>query len=578
MNAKNILSKLKKIAKIEFAFALIALFWGIILVFLIPPLQVPDEGSHFIRAWGISTLQWRCDEKLRVEAPQNIGNLAVNLDEQKINSGIYPDSETQKYLDEKIDSHKDKYCSQFCLYSPISHVPQSLGIVAARILDSSALQTLYLGRITNLLISILLIFWAIRLAPFGKIVFLFTGLLPMTMQQFSSLSGDALNFSGILFFSALALNLSQKENLRGWQLAGFAVSSLAFIHTKPGYAGILLLFLLLRPYQFPSRMKYAAFLGIVFAANIIIAFTLANSADTENYLRPDQVSPEKQIALMKENPTTFFSAVGHELEKNSIVYLTGMIGRLGLLSVKLPAFLHLLIPFALIIFLTSSREKVVLTAFQRLILFSSSALVIISVFLLEYIFWTVPGQDSIDGIQGRYFVPVAPLLILSVYRLRFSKFWKFVCLIAIFSAISLITLSSIKSHYYKKHLMIKPKYCKASLGFNEILTQKGNLKEKENGTSYSSGKKSTLKLNVSDTCGIAFRTSRKVKVKLNYIFKAESQDAFIDKNESIASTEEVVLNFDLLEKNTKREIQELNMEIISSNPFEILEVETYKQQ
>ena len=41
------------------------------------------------------------------------------------------------------------------------------------------------------------------------------------------------------------------------------------------------------------------------------------------------------------------------------------------------------------------------------------------VFTVQYLQWTVVGKMSIDGVQGRYFIPFAPLLLLLFSNTRF---------------------------------------------------------------------------------------------------------------------------------------------------------------
>ena len=108
-------------------------------------------------------------------------------------------------------------------YGPVGYVPQAAGIAIGRLIGVEPLTAFYLGRLTNLLISIALAFFAIRLAPFGKPLFLLIGLLPMTMFELASLSCDALTISGAIFFTALLLWASTKEALRGAVVAGILV-------------------------------------------------------------------------------------------------------------------------------------------------------------------------------------------------------------------------------------------------------------------------------------------------------------------------------------------------------------------
>jgi uncharacterized membrane protein len=36
------------------------------------------------------------------------------------------------------------------------------------------------------------------------------------------------------------------------------------------------------------------------------------------------------------------------------------------------------------------------------------------VFALQYLSWTAPGSDLVDGVQGRYFIPVAVVFALAM--------------------------------------------------------------------------------------------------------------------------------------------------------------------
>jgi uncharacterized membrane protein len=71
---------------------------------------------------------------------------------------------------------------------------------------------------------------------------------------------------------------------------------------------------------------------------------------------------------------------------------------------------------------------------------------------LLYMTWSPIGEDFIEGVQGRYFIPVAPLIFLLFYqhKLNWRHFPKFTPLIVtvavIFSLI--ITLLTVYQRYY----------------------------------------------------------------------------------------------------------------------------------
>ncbi|MGZ7119326.1 MAG: DUF2142 domain-containing protein, partial [Methanobacterium sp.] len=72
-----------------------------------------------------------------------------------------------------------------------------------------------------------------------------------------------------------------------------------------------------------------------------------------------------------------------------------------------------IIPVALL-----DKSMVSINRIQKVI----SLLIFIIVFLLVcafvYVSWTVVGQNIIDGIQGRYFIPILPLIFLLLFKIR----------------------------------------------------------------------------------------------------------------------------------------------------------------
>ena len=225
------MSKLKNWLDIQHIFLFFALSWGIIQLFILPPFQVPDEQTHFLRAWGVSNFQFVCKD-MKVMVPENILRMAVEVDPVKVKNKLCFFNDVKKYFKERVSSIEKEVSNHFCAYNPIGYIPQAVGIRFGRILDLSPLHIFYLGRLFNLLTAVFLIFNAIKFAPFGKEIFLFTGLLPMTIHQLASLSCDALTISGLMFFTSQVLSLSQRTYIKYTSLVYLILSSLIFIQIK----------------------------------------------------------------------------------------------------------------------------------------------------------------------------------------------------------------------------------------------------------------------------------------------------------------------------------------------------------
>jgi len=52
-----------------------------------------------------------------------------------------------------------------------------------------------------------------------------------------------------------------------------------------------------------------------------------------------------------------------------------------------------------------------LTLAERAVLLFAAALSTVAFFLFDYLTWTPVGEEWIAGVQGRYFIPIAPMIL-----------------------------------------------------------------------------------------------------------------------------------------------------------------------
>lgn len=587
---RPILEKIKKIefTKPEYVFIVIALIWGVFQIFLMPPYQVPDESGHFYRSWDYTNLSLFCDKDLKAEVPENVIGLHSKFSDGMVDSGVFSSEQIQNNLNDKIGADKKKVFTQFCSYNPIGHIPQSFGIATAKIFNLSPLHAFYFGRMSNLIISILLIFFAIKITPFGKMIFFFSAFLPMSFHQMASLSDDALVISGAFLFSALLFFFSAKKHLNKLHLLSIFLSSLLLTQVKPGYIGLLALLLILKPGQFKKGdetkdkskikyAKYAAFIIGVLAINLLFFFSLTKLSNPDKYLRPAyKVSPNEQIEYIIKEPLNYAKVVGEELEKRSENYLKGMSARLGMLSIEFSELFHLFLILSLFALLSGTKEKVLLNFFQRIVVFTTFFSVILFIFTLEYVFWTPPMHDSIRGIQGRYFIAAFPLLIFSIYKIKFNKYTRIIALIIVFAIISSLTLRNIHSHYYKNYFTIKPQSENISHDLLGIIEKEEGM-EKISDTQYiikNSGL--SFVIDTANIKGISFNLSASDNIQLSYLF--EGEEGFTKKYSGIIkNATSIMINFDLLEKKYAKPIKKIKIKNLDKKEeFIITDVMVYR--
>ncbi len=585
---KNLLLDKLKNWKYEYVFLLIAIFWGLINIFIFPPFQTPDEPSQFYRSWGVSDFQLQCEKNIYVNIPTSAINLPNDFNIPEVNAGGLSLNYNFKLFANKISSDKSSVYSSACGYNPIAFAPEAIGINIAKILNLSTLSAFYLARILALISAIILIFFAIKIAPFGKVFLLFFALLPMTIQQISSISADSLSIAGLMLFTSLILYYSQKNKLTYKNLFLILILSIILIQIKPGFIGFTGLLFVLLPKKFPSKKIYALFLLLALAFNAFVALQLNKL--TVNNLHPALgwvVNPTEQIKFIEHHPFSYLDIIWKNIHKNSINYFQMLIGNLGWLSIKFTNafYISILILFFTLFFF--ENESISLNFFQRTVIIASFLFSVILVFTAMYLYWSSPGSSTILGIQGRYFIGIMPLLAFGLYKIKkinllhikqLTKAHKVLFVIIIFCTISIISLKTVYAHYYKQkdYLTVKPMSRNVSHDFAKIILQTYNLQEISNTRWIATSDDPQIIINPAKIKGISFSIYPNNPVQFYYLF---SNSSFSENNSDIIYLHSgiIFINLDILRKKFNKQLVELRLDPTNmQGPFEISNFTIYR--
>ena len=124
------------------------------------------------------------------------------------------------------------------------------------------------------------------------------------------------------------------------------------------------------------------------------------------------VTTQDRIMSILTNPFGYIQRIIYEIELNGAKYLGEMFGS-GIGWYNFVS-LNTIVPYVLFIMFISitlidNSVKDRFSKFQKIII----ALVLLAVFLLIftslYVQWTKADSNGIDGIQGRYFIPLLPM-------------------------------------------------------------------------------------------------------------------------------------------------------------------------
>ena len=391
----------KEKMKIEKVFLIMFIPISITFCALMPVNQVPDEFSHFMRAYEISE-----------------GNLVTT--NHKWDASICDTIGNNKYTDIlkhiKIKTSSKKalyYYDNTSLYSFVCYIPQALGVRLAKIVGFNILGQAYLGRLFNLAVFIAIMFFAIKLIPYKKECILIITFLPIVIQEAISLSPDALTIAtAVLFVSSILYFKNNKdEKFTKMQFMYLAILSVILSLCKIVYLPICLLLFLLPKEKFSSLKKKNIL--IIALAIFVVAINLIWLNITSQFLPyRDDVNSSEQLKFIFNHIPQYIILVFRTYDRITLDLIFNSLGRgLGWYNMFLSYLYMIPLTFIFVVmYLTNNYEKINLKKYEKLLILFITLSVIFLISTSLYLQWTPIGSDEIFGIQGRYFIPLFPVL------------------------------------------------------------------------------------------------------------------------------------------------------------------------
>lgn len=410
-----------KRAKIETIFIISVLFIGTIYCLLITPYVVPDEQAHVDSAYRVS------NQLLGIENIDSKKEIIKREEDGSTEFTRFHTIENYRYVYEninnkceypdlvRIDSYDDTKAAPF-LYGP-----SVLGLTAARLLNWGVVPSYLFARWCSLLFFAVMTYFAMKKIPFGKITLFIIALLPMTLQEAASFSYDSVINTLAIFFTCYCFSMAYKEEkIKKYEIAALMLSGIGLIFGKGGAYFPLVLIAIIIPFKRLKSKKLLWISCISFLLVAILAFAFKNLSTvtsigtasekivswsgTEGYTLNFVLHNFKHIVILIIN--TFWEKAGF--------YLESLVGsELGWFQIKINFFVILgfYILLALSLF-KKEEEKKYITAIDKmwigLMCIGSIGLIFLSMLLS----WTPLDYSWIEGVQGRYFLPLLFSLLM----------------------------------------------------------------------------------------------------------------------------------------------------------------------
>ena len=449
----------------------VMLIFGLGYMYVFPAMSAPDEIAHFISAYKIS------NKMLGKQATVKDGHVIIRAQDLWIEDvdGEYTfdksKSEEEKVLIPEEGSHgkiisskleetsykvfygkgdsrsnniyisfggKDYEKAQ-SLHAPVNTIPSvyflpATGITVARIMGLNSIYLVLFGRMANLILFILFGTLGIYFLPkFKEFIFL-VSLLPTTIELAASYSYDAVMISSMIFFVSYVFFLAHEK--KEFDIKDLVIVSLIaglVLPCKMVYFPMLLMLFSIPLYKFKFRGKVdgkikkeniAFFLAsaVVVLLSWVFAMYLVNRSTVVGYSTSNTSSLEwageksYTIGYLLHNKLKavklFYNTLLLQLEYYHKTMFGAYLGHADdVVGIPYIGFLVLNIGMIFSVF-GEAKEKQLLVK-ERVLTGISIFFVIFLVLLSMLIAWTPISSEFIEGVSGRYFIPVLlPLLMI----------------------------------------------------------------------------------------------------------------------------------------------------------------------
>ncbi|HUD94025.1 DUF2142 domain-containing protein [Sphingobium sp.] len=391
-----------------------------------PPFQAPDENQHYMKALSLAQgriLSEQRGDAIGAELPR------AALDIHAVDFPTDVPSELRRFnrrqLADSATADAGRSGTAFAdfpnvaSYAPSLYAPGAAGLLLGRALDLAWIDAFYVGRLVNLLTGLALLIAALRLLPFGRNAMLATALLPTFAYQTGSLSPDAV-INGLGF---LCLALALRTGFMGAAPA----RSAALIITGPLLAlckGVYLPLMAagLRWQQHRRDIRPGLVLGaMALGALAFVGWMHYSGGSQALYHIQSRKTGETmmtaplgdQLDIVFHDPIGYVRILVTSVMERAPVYMLQIVGRIGWNAILLPLLAY---PLAMLMLAAgvASGSGARFGLVQRLWWLAIAAGVALLIETAMYLTGTPLGANYIQGTQGRYFLPLLPLVLLAL--------------------------------------------------------------------------------------------------------------------------------------------------------------------
>lgn len=404
-----------------FLFSVIPL--GAVYFVLFQPWSAPDTMAHFQAVYRITNTFMGHGENngwvIRVSDNayyENVWRMASSYPDAGSMAGLFNNLGAGSSKDMII--FKDPM-NQMEYYTVISYLPMVIGFIVARLFNLGAAAMLSFGRLFMLVFYVAVCYRAIKITPVGKMVFTAVCLLPMSLMMSSSLSYDAMVIVSTVAFIASVLRLRERSELKC--IIEACVWSFFIGGVKGGGYLYLIVLLIVLWKKNEKETSVKKILAVALAGIFAAVFFNMLVPKVKLYQFGSEGNAKLTTMWGVTHPLEYINmcaAAFLDYADNLLINIGGTVLAWDEFSIQNVAVAALMVT-ALVASVfekddngLNTKDKVAFI-FVCLISFCCTPLMLLS--------WTDANSVRVEGLQGRYFLPVLPLILMILSKFSLKK-------------------------------------------------------------------------------------------------------------------------------------------------------------
>lgn len=409
----------------EKLYLICAFTFGVLMIYIMAPCNVPDEASHYTKGYELAGVYGQEGQGL-IQTPKATNEFLNMFSNIQFKDN---DISARYYFREvfRVSDYNDfaDYMVNYANVKKAFFVPYILCGIAVKLgsmINMSPFVIFLVARLLNLIFATVVTYFALKITPRFKKVLFIIAILPIVIQQSGAINVDTYtNAVAFLLIAYILKLIYELKEIKLKDIVKLFCFGLLLCFGKFGYFPVALMLILIPNDKFKSK-KVAIAIKVTFFIFMLIVSYFFNTIN--NYIITDVVNDEANVYGLKYILTNPMSAIAIYF-RSFLIRLDqdifrGYFNCFGYSTITLKTIPYL-VTFAiyLVVLFTKEAEdeEEKLSIKERIVYTLIFVMLIGIIYTVAFSAWTKVGGRSILGVQSRYFIPLLPLIYFVIQDL-----------------------------------------------------------------------------------------------------------------------------------------------------------------